>query len=217
MKLVIFDFDGLLVNTEEVVFQSLKKLFKKNNYELHWEYYCKYLGMSLQEALPHYFQDFPITKTYEAFVKLRDEVVARELENSLQLMPGAKELLIYLKKEGIGQVIASSGKKEYVKNAITRLKIASFFTEIITSEDVTRNKPSPDIFLKVLDRTKCNAKDALVIEDAPHGITAAYRAGIKSVAVPTKGLDIKKFSNAHVVASSLFEVKEILSSKRMQF
>lgn len=217
MRLVIFDFDGLLVNTEEVVYQGLKKLFEKNNYELHWEYYCKYIGMSVQEALPHYFQDFPITQTYDEFVALRDKVVADELKHSLQLMPGARELLTYLKKQGVFQVVASSGRRQYVKNAMNRLCISEYFSDIITSDDVSRNKPYPDIFLKALDRTKCSAKDALVIEDAPHGITAAYRAGIKSVAVPTKGLDIHFFSNAYVVASSLFEVKELFSSKRIQF
>jgi len=171
----------------------------------------------VQEALPHYFQDFPITKTYDEFVALRDKVVAGELERSLQLMSGAIELLTYLKKQGITQVVASSGQKQYVKNAMDRLDIMKYFLEIITSEDVKRNKPHPDIFLKVLARTKCNPEDALVIEDSPHGIEAAYRAGIKSIAVPTKGLDIKKFNNAHVVSSSLYEVKEMLYSNKIHF
>src|SRR3990167_8810344 len=203
LKLVIFDHDGLMVNSEIVVFSALNDLFKRHNHNFGWDYFVKHIGMSVSEYLEIFYKDFPLAITFDEFYSLRNEIVAKHIEKDLQLMPGLLPLLKTIKNLGIDMAVSTSGKREYIESSLNRFDIADFFTTVVCIEDVTRGKPYPDLLLKCLKNVNVAAKHAVMLEDSPHGIDAANRAGVFSIAVPTKSMDLNKFADAKLILPDL--------------
>lgn len=210
-KLVIFDHDGLMVNSENIVFAALQHLFREQKQEISWEYYCTTIGLPVVESIKTYLRDFPLNLTFEEFFEERNKLVDELLETELQPMAGLLSLLEYLKSRGVRMVVASSGRREYIEKNLARYNIAAYFSAIVSVDDVQRGKPFPDIFLQALAVTETDSADALVLEDAPHGVEAASRAGIFCIAVPTRGINYNRFQQADIIAENLDTVRKVLS------
>lgn len=211
LKLVIFDFDGLMVNSEKVTFNALNKLFEEYNYHITWEYHCTQIGIPVKTALQKYYTDYLLSISFEKFLEKRNEIVSNFMEKNLQLMPGLTSLLNFLKKKNIIMAIATSGRKNYVENYLNKFNILSFFKTIVTIDDVKQGKPSPDLIHEVLKRTDIKSSEAIILEDSPIGIDAANKAHVLAIAVPSIGVDHKKFINAAKIFKNLDEVKNNFS------
>lgn len=210
LKLVIFDYDGLMVNSEYVVYDALRTFYKKHGHDLPWKYYCKYIGKPVREALKHFYKDYPIALSFDKFLEERNEIVSKYIEKKLTPMPNLKELLDYLAGEKISMAIATSGQKDYIRNGLKKFGISSYFKTIVTVDDVTRGKPYPDLIIETLKRTGFAPSEAVILEDSPHGIESAKRAKIYSIAIPTRGVALHKFKDANVIGSSLKDIKDLL-------
>lgn len=206
MKLVIFDHDGLMVNSEEVVFTAIRDIFKEYNQNYTWEYFSQHIGMSVVESLQIFYKDFPIPITFEDFYALRNERVTKYIEKHLQIMDGLIPLLNYIDKLRIPMAIATSGKKDYITKNLDKFGITKYFSTIVTIDEVKRGKPHPDLILKALEKAKVKAEDAIMLEDAPHGIEASYNAKVFSIAIPTKGMDYNRFIKANIIVNDLYQV-----------
>jgi HAD superfamily hydrolase (TIGR01509 family) len=207
LKLVIFDYDGLMVNSEYVVYDALKTFYKKHGHDLPWSYYCKHIGMPVQDALVHFYKDFPIALSFDKFFEERNKIVAKYIKKKLALMPHLKELLDIFAKRNISMAIATSGKKNYISYGLNKFGINKYFETIVTVDEVKRGKPHPDLILETLRRTGFAPSKAIIIEDSPHGIESARRAKIRSIAIPTRGVALNKFEGASIVCESLGEVE----------
>lgn len=207
-KTAIFDFDGLMVNSEEVVFEALRQMFRERDAEFAWEYYCHSLGLPVADSIAMYLRDIPIGVTVEAFTEERNELVAAYMETRLRLMPGLVPLLEALTGEGITLAVATSGKRAYVTRQLERFGIAHYFATLVCVEDVERGKPHPDLVLKALAVTRTRSEDAAMLEDSPNGAEAAHRAGVRCIAVPTRGLDHRRFATAEVIVDDLAAAHE---------
>lgn len=206
MKLVIFDHDGLMVNSEKVVFTVIRDIFKEYNQNYTWEYFSQHIGMSVAKSLQIFYRDFPISITFEEFYDLRNKKVTEYIEEHLEIMDGLIPLLKYLDKLHIPMTIATSGKRDYIAKNLNKFSIAKYFSDIVTIDDVKRGKPHPDLILKALEKANVKAEDAIMLEDAPHGIEASYNAKVFSVAVPTKGMDYNRFTKANIIVEDLYQV-----------
>ena len=211
LKLVIFDYDGLMVNSEYVVYDALKSFFKKYNYDLSWKYFCKHIGKSVRDALKHFYKDYPLPLSFDEFLRERNKIVSEYVKKKLKLMPCLKELLDCLAKRSIPMAIATSGTREYIHSGLNKFGIKDYFKDIVCIDDVMRGKPHPDLIMETLRKTNFTASESLIIEDSPNGIEAARRAGIYSIAVPTEGVSFHEFKNANIISSSLKDVKELMT------
>lgn len=210
IKLIIFDYDGLLVDSEKIAFIAEKKILKEYGNNLTKKIFNKYLGYSVRETLLEYIKNFNLKTSYEKLNQKREKIIDKLIETEIKLMPGAKNLLKYIKSINIPMVIASSGEIDYLKKGLRQLGIIDYFQNITSVGEVKRGKPHPDLFLKALSKNHIKANEAVVLEDSLSGVTSAKKAKIFCIAVPNKNMDIKKYKTADIVLRSLSELKNML-------
>lgn len=209
-RLVIFDHDGLMVNTEDVVYAALVQLFDEYGCAFPWEYYTTSLGMPVADALAMYLRDLPLTLTMAELAAARNERVQALTETDLRPMPGLVPLLVALRARGDLLAVATSGTRSHISASLARFDLTDFFDAVVCIDDVARGKPHPDLILEVLRRTKTTPRDAIMLEDAPRGVEAAHRAGVFCIAVPTHGVPLDEFALAPAIARDLSTVQRLL-------
>jgi len=202
---IIFDFDGLILDTEGPVFQSWVELFHQQGAELAFHEWASIIGTASQE----HFDPFTLLEektgknlSREKLEKLR---YAREMTlcEAQPIMPGVIDKLLVAKERGLGLAIASSSNREWVVGHLERLDLRRYFDVIHTSDDVERTKPDPTLFNLALDSLNLKPQEAVVFEDSPNGVTAAIAAGIFVVAVPNELTRQLPLEHANAVLNSL--------------
>jgi len=184
--LVIFDMDGVLADTGPIHFQSWVKMANEDaGVNFTKEFFEESFGQ----------QSIPITrelvgsrveqKLVVKWANLKEKYYREIVRDKLIPLPGAIELIRDLKKDKIKLAVGSSGPLENVELLLTSLKIKHCFNVVITAEDVKNGKLAPDVFLIAANNLNINPENCVVIEDAPVGIEAAKRAGMKSIALTT--------------------------------
>ena len=210
-RLVIFDHDGLMVNTEDVVYAALVALFAERGCAFPWEYYITSLGMPVAESLAMYLRDLSVAMTMDELVAARSERVRTLIETDLRLMPGLTPLLDALQARGDLLAVATSGTRSHIDKSLARFGLTDYFDTVVCIDDVARGKPHPDLILEALRRTGAAASDAIMLEDAPRGVEAAHRADVFCIAVPTHGVPLDALALAPVIARDLHSVKRLLA------
>lgn len=212
-KLVIFDMDGLMFDTERIYYKAWQEAAKAYGYEITWEIYTqivarnsryieKVLKELLGEALP--YDDICAMKR-----RLADETIATE---GIQKKEGLLELLDYLDEKRIKKVVATSSMREKTLSYLTLAGVKGRFDWIICGSDIEESKPNPEIFLKAAAHLGIDPKDCMVLEDSRLGLQAATRAKMTSVCVPDLVRpDEEMLENATYVVASLKQVIPLLS------
>jgi len=204
VRALLFDFDGLIVDTESPSFAAWRWLYAEHGQELSLEHWSAAIGtIGGFDPLGH----------LESLVgsPLEREVLrARELEHELtlveaeQLRPGIAEYLAYSERLGLRKAIVSSSSRPWIDRNLGRLERLFGWDAIVTADgDKARAKPSPTLYLEALYELSLDASEAIAFEDSPNGIRAAKAAGIRCVAVPngvTAGLGLDE---ADLVLDSL--------------
>jgi len=219
LKAIIFDFDGVILDTESARYISWKEAFSWYGLELPVEEWLQYLG------IPGTIFDAHAILEKKAGKKIdRDELDSKrkpifwERNEKLEINPGIVDCLQKAEKDGIKVGIASSSRKQWVKDHLSRLKISKYFQVLKNSDDVDNIKPAPDLYLKAMNELGVKNSQAIAIEDSFTGVEAAKNAGLFCVFVPNglnKGLQAKK---ADLQLNSLADLdfdqlKEILLKK----
>jgi HAD superfamily hydrolase (TIGR01509 family) len=209
-SLVIFDHDGLMVNTEDVVFAALQEIFRRYGHDFTWDYYCTSIGLPISDSVRMYLRDIPLSVSYDDFLAERNALVGAYLNERLAPMPGLVELLDELERRGAPMAVATSGMRATITRALERFGLARYFAAVVCIEDVARGKPHPDLILRALGVTGTRPDCAIMLEDSPHGVEAAHRAGVYTIAVPTRGIDPQLFAKADVVVKDLVEARDVV-------
>ena len=183
---LIFDFDGLILETEGPVYQSWVELFQEFDVELPFEMWANIIGTSNTE----HFDPFSLLEN-KIRRKLDREILGpRRLAHEIELvhaqpiLPGIIDALKKAKEMGLKLGIASSSDREWVMGHLTRLGLAPYFDVVHTADDVERTKPDPALYILALSSLDLKPEEAIVFEDSPNGVTAAKSAGIFVVAIP---------------------------------
>ena len=178
-KFLIFDFDGTIANTTPLHEAAFKKIFKPFKISFN---YCEIAGKSTKEAISYTLKKNKLKLKSDEIKNLitRKQSLVREqlkYSSNFEAMPYVKD---FIKKssEFYTLAIASSGSRTTIELALGKLELKNFFSYILCSEDVKEAKPSPEIFLKVLNLTNFNKEEALIFEDSYNGIKASNAAKI---------------------------------------
>ncbi|HEX6817829.1 MAG TPA: HAD family phosphatase [Ktedonobacterales bacterium] len=213
IKLVIFDFDGLMVNSEHVVYAALREIFASHGQNLTWDFYCTTIGLPSPVAARMYLGHLPIPLSEEELVEA-ERVSARELmATELLLLPGLLPLLEDLRVRGIPSVICSSSRRSYILPILERFGIAEYFAAVVSIDDVARGKPHPDLVHKALEVAHVASGQAVMLEDSAHGVEAAHAAGVYVIAVPTPGIDLARFERADAVVQDLVAAHALVTER----
>lgn len=206
-KVFIFDMDGVLIDSLFYKALSFVEALKKFGVDISVEDVIKYMGMSRWDIGRALIEKFNLDISLEELVETRMKILEKFRE-SITYTRCAKELLQFLKSKGKILVLATSSNKNSVFKEIPH--IIEFFDRIITSDDVKRSKPHPEIYEKAV--CGFNKDESIVIEDSPYGIIAAKRAGLRCVGVVGRYRSSNDLIEAGVdyVVKDLCELYEII-------
>jgi HAD superfamily hydrolase (TIGR01509 family) len=184
---ILFDFDGLILDTETPVFQAWGEKFQEYGQELKIEEWAEILGKSGKVVGP-----------VESFLEtigdtIKQQEISREVsKKELTLvkkqdpLPGAVELIMKANEEGVKLGIVSSSDRDWVHSHLHRLELFDYFDHTSCSDDVVEAKPDPALYHLGLEKMGSSPDKVLVLEDSPNGVLAAKRAGLYCIAVPNK-------------------------------
>lgn len=203
VQAVVFDLDGLMLNTEDVFHLSGCEMLARRGLQMTQEIHRSMLGRRPNEA----FQAMKdLTGIADSIEALKDEtraLFAQIAETSLNLMPGLTELLGLLERLQIPKAVATSSPRDYVQDLLGRFELLPHFSVTLTAEDVLFGKPHPEIYLAAAERLNVAPQRMLVLEDSETGTRAAAAAGAITVSVPNQHTAAGDFSMATLKVDSL--------------
>lgn len=212
---VIFDMDGVLIDSYAAHFESWQVLAAENDVEYSQAEFVAGFGRTSPEVIAEQWSAKLPELTAERILELdtRKEEIFRDLISAdFPAMDGAIELLTTLHGAGVALAVGSSGPAENVNLVIDRLGARELFTAAVTGNDVKRGKPDPQVFLRAAGQLDVAADRCVVVEDAPVGVTATHAAGMKCIGFTSTGRSAEDLRKADLVVGSLREigVEEIL-------
>jgi HAD superfamily hydrolase (TIGR01509 family) len=210
IKALIFDFDGLILDTETPEYQVWKAIYREHGFELPDDEWGKIIGgygISSFDAAEHLAL---LSQGRLDSISLRDRHRSESHAITLAqaVLPGVADYLKEAKRLGLKLAIASSSPHSWVDTHARRLGVFDYFDRVICAADVGagRTKPNPDLFLLALDRLQVRANEAIVFEDSPNGVQAARSAGIFVVAVPNTVTSRLSIEEANLTLRSLTDL-----------
>jgi HAD superfamily hydrolase (TIGR01509 family) len=204
VRAVVFDLDGLLIDTEPVFCEAARRLLASHGQELDTAFMASIMGVPGRDALPLFRDRFQLTLAVdELAAEYRREFLAVLRGGPPPLMPGAVELLGTLEWNGIPKAIATSSGRDYVDQVFGPHGLLDRFAFVLTCDDVTHGKPHPEIYQRAAARFGLTTSEVVVLEDSPNGLTAAKAAGARCVVVPHGATCRDGIAGADAVVKSL--------------
>ncbi|MBQ7022117.1 MAG: HAD family phosphatase [Akkermansia sp.] len=210
---IIFDFDGVLVDTEWAIYQSWVQLYAREGQEISIATYSPCLGAGYSHWNPAEHLEKLTGKKYDWDVETpaRQAVLEADLARS-GLMDGAVELLDWCAGQGIGLTVASSSSRRWVQGWLERLGIYERFAGVFTRTDGYAVKPNPALFLAAQQCLGVPKEDCLIVEDSENGTISARNAGIPCVAIPNRMTENSNLSRATYRFPSLSALLRVLQA-----
>ncbi len=202
---VIFDMDGVLIDSYDAHFQSWKDLADEEGKPFTREMFTWAFGRTSRECAEKYWPEADEQKIKA--LDARKEVLFREIiADAFPLMQGAGELIDALHGAGFKIAIGSSGPPENVNLTLSKIDRPHCFQGVVTGMDVVRGKPEPEVFLTAAEKLGLPTHRCAVIEDAAAGVTAALRAKMTAIGYASTGRTHDQLSEAHIVVDALAEL-----------
>lgn len=203
-KAVIWDMDGVLVDTAEAHFQGWLKLFAELDRTLTKDEFLARFGMKSVDILRAVLGDLP-SDELGRLASRKEGYYREEIAGRVQLLPGADRILGALAVAGFCQALASSAPVINIRLILKTTGIGRFLDAVVSGDEVTAGKPDPEIFLEASRRLAVPAEKCVVVEDAIPGIQAARAAGMRCVAV-TNSHPAAELRGADIIIDSLEEL-----------
>lgn len=214
IKAIIFDMDGLMIDSEHVTFECYQERLKDMNLTMDEEFYKTLLGKPIKGIYQRFYDvygnDFPIQNVIQDVHQLMAERFETE---GVPVKKGLVELLHYLKDNNYKTIVATSSNRDRVDKILAQAKITEFFDDSICGDEVTKGKPNPEVFLKSCQKLGVNVDEAIVLEDSEAGIQASYDANIKVICIPDMKYPEKQYEEkTFKILKDLTEVTVYLKS-----
>lgn len=185
LKAVIFDMDGLMIDSEKASFECYRKYMNNIGMDMTEAFYKTLLGQTIpicrEKVLRQYGEDFPYEESVKTVHEMLDESFVTK---GVPVKKGLIELLKYLRKNNYKTIVATSSERKRVDRILKLAGISEYFDDSICGDEVEHGKPNPEVFLKACEKLEVSICEALVLEDSEAGIQAAFDGGIKVICVP---------------------------------
>jgi len=204
---VIFDVDGVLVDSYQAHFESWRQLATEIGRSFNETDFVQSFGRTSREIIVDHWSDRTWTADEVRQLDSRKESLYREIiGQQFPAMPGAADVIRALDGAGFKVAVGSSGPPENIELVIDRLGVAGIIKSRITARDVTRGKPDPQVFQLAVKGLELSPAACCVIEDAPAGIQAAHAAGIVCIGLASTGRTLRDLKDAERAVVSLHEL-----------
>lgn len=215
IKAVIFDMDGVLIDSETIEKKNMIKGAEMNSLPFEDEFFEIFLGCNDEMSYKLLLERYKNSKIVDKYLSDLEQLQAKEYkEGNIKLKHGTREIIDYLRNNNIPYALATGSSYKYVEldflqNGYDKIP----FDYIVTGDKIINSKPNPEIFIKAANLMNININDCLVVEDSPKGIEAAYSSGAQSCFVP----DLVKanqniLSKATFHKNNLFEVIQLIET-----
>ena len=206
IRALVFDFDGLILETETPAYETWAEIYKEHGHELPLDRWFDYIGREggFFDAADHLAALVGEGFDREAARKRRD-AKKTTLIDALDVMVGVREYVADAKRLGLSLAVASSSSRKWVLGHLERLRLHAEWDGVFTRDDVARTKPAPDLYLAAVEALGVEPREAVAFEDSRNGIAAAKDAGLLCVAVPNALTAAMDLSRADMRLGSLAE------------
>jgi len=206
IQAVVFDFDGLLMDTESSLLASWQHEWRQHGLELDLgTFWVDHGGDVTQERYERLARE--VGPSYDQRASHARRVAYRErLLASLGLRPGIEVWLRQARAAGLRLAVATSSPRAWVHGLLSRVGRADWFELMACGDEVAAPKPAPDVYVLALDRLGVLPERAIAVEDSPHGVAAARAAGMRCVAIPNPHADPSRFAAANLLLTSAAEL-----------
>ena len=205
---VIFDMDGVIVDTEPVHHYAYQQHFKHLGIEVTPEMYASFTGCSTKNIYTRIKDHFNILEEVEMLVQGKRTLFNAVFDNKedLCLLEGVEDLIKELHAKGMQLVLASSSANETINRIFKRFNLDPYFTHKVSGEDFTNSKPHPAIFLKAAELSQTSVENCIVIEDSTNGIKAAKAANIYCIGYDSVNSAMQDYSLADQLITDFKEL-----------
>ena len=206
VRAIVFDFDGLILETEEPIYRSWVEVYQAHGEELPFDQWVQIVGSTTSRFNPQHHLESLLGRPLSREVLERRVGRRTSMILAQTVLPGVVDHIEAARELGLKLGVASSSTGDWVKAHLERLGILHCFDCVRCRDDVVNAKPEPDLYLAALECLDVQASEAPAIEDSPNGITAARRAGLRCVAVPNAVTARLDLSGADLVTGSLADL-----------
>jgi HAD superfamily hydrolase (TIGR01509 family) len=207
IRALIFDFDGLILETEGPTYQSWVEVYQSFGHSLPFSTWKANIGTTQGDFDPRLELEKLLKATVDwDGVESRRRIIENTLIEAQSVLPGAVQYLNDARHLGLKLGLASNSPNDWVIRHLTRLGLLIYFDSICTADDVHHIKPDPELYLSVLRALEVQADEAIALEDSPIGIRAAKGAGLFCVAIPNPLIRQLTFGEADIQLGSLAEM-----------
>ena len=206
LRAIIFDFDGLIVDTETVIYESWNEVYCANGESLELETYKQCVGSDFGQFNPETELEFRTRKTFDwsTINYEREKLIQQRLE-AQDARPGVRKFIENARAKGLELAVASSAPGSWVAGWLIKLDLLKHFSVLRCGDDVEQIKPYPDLFLAAASALKIPPGDSLVMEDSENGLRAAKAAGMPCVIVTNPVTAGGQFNGALLVVECFTE------------
>lgn len=208
IKGLIFDCDGVLVDSEPLSCRALNILFENHfGIDIGTDY-SPVIGTSLKDSISYYFNKYNINPTnLSNLLEEKEKIYKQIAKNNLKPYEGIEKFLDNVKKWNYYISVASSGSYDKIQFSLTETNLIRFFDQITSSSEVNKGKPEPDLFLKAADKMHLDPSACAVFEDSISGIKAATNAGMFTIGIcNTFSYEKLSTTQADVIINSIKEI-----------
>jgi len=207
LKAVIFDMDGVLVDSEPLHARAAVLALKNLGVDVSIDYCYGFIGSTTVHMLDTMIQDFNLYSTLAELLITYNEAKHQLIEKEgYEAIPYTKELIIDLYKNGVKLAIASSSTKTEIEEVVKALGITEYFDKLISGTTVAHPKPGPDVFLKAAKELGVNTDECIIIEDSCNGVRAAEAAGITAIGYVNEHSGKQDLSKAYILIEGFDEI-----------
>ena len=209
LKAVLFDMDGVIVDTEPLHSKAYYLMFKAVNIEVSDELYASFTGQSTISICRKLCTHFKLSETPETLVVFKRKFFKQifETDEDLHLIDGVLDLIKDYHNNGLTLVLASSASMTTINNVFERFNLNQYFIAKLSGADLKDSKPHPEIFIKAAEASGYQKQECFVIEDSTNGIKASKAAGIYCVGFKSPHSKNQDYSKADLVISDFSEIK----------
>lgn len=207
IKIVIFDMDGVLVDSEYTFLETKTDMLKTAGFPKDVSYQYQFMGTTFEVMWTIMKEELGLPESISFYIndmnERREVMIARD---GIRAIKGAQDLVKRLFEAGFKLAVASSSPKHEIVRAMTELGLVDYFEVLVSGEEVAHSKPAPDVFLAAAERLGVSAQDAIIIEDTKNGSLAARRAGAYVIGFENPNYPAQDLSNADIIVTDYQEL-----------
>jgi HAD superfamily hydrolase (TIGR01509 family) len=203
---ILWDLDGVIVDSGKIHFKSFVAIFKEYGYEFPYSTFLKTFGRNNDSVIEIAIGRKPDIEMKEDIITRKEDWYCQHIHGRLKMLPGALEWLRWFKANGFPQAIASSAPMENVTRSLDEFRLGNFFDAIISGSRIP-GKPDPKVFLRAAAALEINPSRCIVIEDSIAGMQGALAGGMQCITVATTHTR-SEFTQATLALDSLTDLTE---------